>query len=345
MKAHEILLGALLGGAAAGAANGAAIVPETRMPSLDGATGWINTGPLTSERLRGKVVVVDFWTFTCINWLRTMPWLRAWKEKYADQGLVIIGVHSPEFEFEKDFESVRRAVRDLQVDFPVAVDSDHEIWRAFANQYWPALYIVDAQGRVRHHLFGEGDYARAEEILQELLLESRGDGNRQAVREQRGSGVEAAADWNNLRSPETYLGYERTENFASPGGIIPGANRDYAYPARLRPNHWALSGSWKFVRQSIVSSAPNGSIAFRFEARDLHLVMGTRGAAGLRFRITLDGKPPGDAHGLDVDAQGLGNLSERRLYQLVRQSGAIVERAFEIEFLGADAEAYAFTFG
>lgn len=345
MKAHEILLGALLGGVAAAAGNGAAILPGTRMPSLDGATGWINTVPLTSTRFHGKVVVVDFWTLTCINWLRTMPWLRAWKEKYADQGLVIIGVHSPEFEFEKDLESVRRAVRDLQVGFPVAVDSDHEIWRAFANQYWPALYIVDAQGRVRHHLFGEGDYARAEEILQQLLLEAGGGGNWEAIREPRGSGVEVAADWNNLRSPETYLGYERTENFASPGGIIPGASRAYAYPGKLRPNHWALSGSWKFARQSIVSSAPNGRIAFRFDARDLHLVMGTRDAAGIRFRITLDGKPPGDAHGLDVDAQGFGILSERRLYQLIRQSGAIVDRAFEIEFLGAEAEAYAFTFG
>jgi thiol-disulfide isomerase/thioredoxin len=346
MKAHEALLSALLGGTIAGASHGAAVVPETRMPLLNGASAWINSQPLTSAGLRGKVVLVDFWTYTCINWLRTLPWLRTWSEKYADQGLVIIGVHSPEFEFEKDLENVRRAVGDLNVGYPVAVDSDQEIWGAFANQYWPALYFVDAQGRVRHHLFGEGDYERAEEIIQQLLLEAGGSGSWKAIREPRGAGVEAAADWAALRSPETYLGYARTENFASPGGLIPSKHRMYEFPAKLRPNQWALAGDWTAERQAAVASAPGARIAFRFHARDLHLVMGARGdAAQLRFRVTLDGKPPGDAHGLDIDADGFGMLSHRRLYQLIRHDDTVGEQVFEIEFLGAGAEAYAFTFG
>jgi thiol-disulfide isomerase/thioredoxin len=345
MRAHEILLGALLGGAAAGSAAGAAVVPETRMPSLDGATAWINTPPLSPQRLRGKVVLVDFWTFTCINWLRTLPWLRTWQQKYAEQGLVIVGVHSPEFEFEQDLANVRRAVKDLDVGFPVAVDSNHEIWHAFANQYWPALYFVDAEGRVRHHQFGEGDYERAEEIIQQLLLEARGAGKWQAIREPRGDGVEAMADWANLRTPETYLGFSRADNFSSPGGSTTVGSRDYAFPSTLRTNHWAVSGSWQFERESAVSSAASARLAFRFHARDLHLVMGARGAPGIRFRVTLDGKPPGAAHGLDVDADGFGSLSERRLYQLIRQPGAIRDRVFEIEFFGTGAEAYAFTFG
>jgi thiol-disulfide isomerase/thioredoxin len=316
------------------------------MPPLDGATEWINSVPLSSTGLRGKVVLVDFWTYTCINWMRTMPWLRTWQQKYGDEGLVIVGVHSPEFEFEKDPENVRRAVRELNVGFPVAVDSGHEIWGAFANQYWPALYIVDAEGRIRHHLFGEGDYARAEEIIQQLLLEAGGSGRWAAIREPSGAGAEASADWAALRSPETYLGYTRAENFASPGGAIPSTRRTYQLPTRLRHNQWALSGAWTIELQAAVAATPRARVAFRFHARDLHLVMGARSDdAPLRFRITLDGNPPGAAHGLDVDAAGFGTVSQRRLYQLVRQPGAVADRVFEIEFFGTGAEVYAFTFG
>jgi thiol-disulfide isomerase/thioredoxin len=346
MKAHQILLGALLGGAAAAGVQGAATVPQTRMPPLDGATAWINSVPLASTALRGKVVLIDFWTFTCINWMRTVPWLRTWQQKYGDQGLVIIGVHSPEFEFEKELENVRRAVRELNVGFPVAVDSSQEIWGAFANQYWPALYLVDTEGRVRHRQFGEGNYARAEEIIQQLLLEAGGNGSWAAIREPSGTGVEASADWAALRSPETYLGYARAENFASPGGAIPSTRRAYQLPTKLRPNQWALSGGWTVERQAAIAATPGARLAFRFHARDVHLVMGARnGAAPLRFRITLDGKPPGAAHGLDVDTDGLGTLSHRRLYQLVRQTEAVADRVFEIEFLDVGVEVYAFTFG
>jgi thiol-disulfide isomerase/thioredoxin len=344
MKAHEILFGALLGGAAVTAAHGAAGAPS-RMPSLDGAVGWINTTPLTSEDLRGKVVLVDFWTFTCINWMRTMPWLRGWQEKYKNQGLVIIGVHSPEFAFESELEAVRRAVPRLKIDYPVAVDSHHSIWRVFHNQYWPALYIVDVEGRVRHQVFGEGDYGRAEEIIQQLLVEAGGDGRWDTTLAPIGQAAEAAADWNKLRSAETYLGSERAENFASPGGINSSSTHNYAFPAKLHSNRWALSGSWRFEAESVVSSSASAKIRFRFHARDLHIVVGPKDAAEVRFRVTLDGKAPGIAHGHDVDAQGFGSMSERRLYQLIRQPAEITDRVFEIEFLDAGADAYSFTFG
>ena len=318
---------------------------EGDLPSLGGATGWLNAPPLTPAGLRGKVVLIDFWTYTCINWLRTLPYVRAWAAKYKDRALVVIGVHSPEFVFEKNVENVRRAVKDLQVDYPVAIDSDHAIWRAFNNKYWPALYVVDAQGRIRHHHFGEGGYEQSERIMQHLLGEAGSGGGDELVSVD-ARGLEVAADWGSLQSPENYVGYERTEHFASPGGAALNKRRVYAAPARLTRNHWALSGDWTVEAQTIVLHKANGRIASCFHARDLHLVMGpaAQGTA-IRFRVRIDGKPPGAAHGMDVDAYGNGTVTEQRLYQLIRQPPPIADRQFEIEFLDAGVEAFAFTFG
>jgi thiol-disulfide isomerase/thioredoxin len=319
---------------------------EGELPSLGSATRWLNSQPLTTPGLRGKVVLVDFWTYTCINWLRTLPYVRAWATKYKDQGLVVIGVHSPEFAFEKNLDNVRRAAKDMKVDYPIAIDSDHAIWRAFKNEYWPALYFVDAQGRIRHHHFGEGEYEQSERIIQQLLAEARIGGVGHELVSVDARGAEAAADWGSLKSPENYLGYERTENFAPPGGAVLDKRRVYAVPAQLRLNHWALSGDWTVKRQLTVLDKPNGRIAYRFHARDLHLVMGpvARGAS-VRFRVLIDGKPPGAAHGTDVDDQGNGTVTEQRLYQLIRQPKPIADRQFEIEFLDSGVEAFAFTFG
>jgi thiol-disulfide isomerase/thioredoxin len=319
---------------------------EGSLPSLAGATGWLNSPPLTAAGLRGKVVLVDFWTYTCINWLRTLPYLRAWAQTYQDHGLVVIGVHTPEFDVEHDLDNVRRAVRDLGVDYPVAVDSDYAIWTAFDNHYWPALYVVDAQGQVRHHRFGEGGYQQVEMILRKLLTEAGAGGIDQDLVSVDAGGVEAPADWDSLWSPENYLGYERTENFASPDGAVLGTRQVYAVPARLRLNHWAVAGDWTVNRQAIVLNAPDGRIAYRFHARDLHLVMApTAPGSPIRFRVLLDGQPPGAAHGVDIDDQGNGTLTEPRLYQLVRQPGPIGERTFEVSFLDPGVQAYAFTFG
>jgi thiol-disulfide isomerase/thioredoxin len=319
---------------------------QSELSSLARADEWINSPPLTAAELRGKVVLVDFWTYTCINWLRTLPYVRAWADKYRDQGLVVIGVHAPEFAFEKDLNNVRRAVKDLGVDYPVAVDSDHVIWRAFRNQYWPALYFVDAQGRVRHHHFGEGSYEQAEMIIQELLAEAGATGVSREPVTVNAKGLEAAADWRSLKSGENYLGYARTQSFASPGGATLDKPRMYELPARLRLNDWALSGDWTVSNQSAALNKPNGRITYRFHARDLHLVMGPAApGASLRFRVLIDGQPPGAAHGVDVDAQGNGTVTGQRLYQLIRQPEPIVDRQFEIEFLDPGAEAFAFTFG
>jgi thiol-disulfide isomerase/thioredoxin len=319
---------------------------QSELKSLDRADEWLNSQPLTAQDLRGKVVLVDFWTYTCINWLRTLPYVRAWAEKYKDQGLVVIGVHAPEFEFEKNKDNVHRAVKDLRVDFPVAVDNNHVIWRAFRNQYWPALYFVDAQGRVRHQQFGEGNYEQAEMVIQQLLAETRDGAVRREPVAVEGRGIEAAADWSNLKSPENYVGYDRTQNFSSPGGAALNQPRAYSLPDRLSLNDWALSGDWTLTKQASVLNKPNGRIAYRFHARDLHLVMGPSAAGTpVRFRVRIDGQAPGAAHGIDVDEQGNGTLAEQRLYQLVRQPGPIADRLFEIEFLDAGAEAFAFTFG
>jgi thiol-disulfide isomerase/thioredoxin len=336
MKARQLLL--------------AAIHPrlpiEGELPSLGGATEWLNSQPLTAADLRGRVFLIDFWTYTCINWLRSLPYVRAWAERYRDQGLVVVGVHTPEFAFERDVDNVRRAAKDMSVDYPIAIDSDYAIWSAFDNHYWPALYFVDAQGRIRHHQFGEGAYEQSEMILQQLLEEAGMGGIDHELVSVDARGAEAAADWGSLRSPENYLGYERTRNFASPGGAVLDERRVYAAPAQLRLNHWALSGDWTVEKQATVLNEANGRIAYRFHARDLHLVMGpaARGTS-VRFRALIDGQPPGAAHGIDVDDQGNGTVAEQRLYQLIRQPKPNADRHFEIEFLDSGVEAFAFTFG
>jgi len=315
------------------------------LSSLESATAWLNSPPLTAARLRGQVVLVDFWTYTCINWLRSLPYVRAWAERYRTQGLVVIGVHAPEFAFEKDLENVRRAAKDLAVGYPIAVDNDHAIWRAFRNQAWPALYLLDGLGRVRHHHFGEGEYERSERMIQQVLAETGSPVSSQLVSVD-ARGIEAAADWGSLRSPENYLGFDRTERFASPGGAQPAVPRTYALPPRLTLNQWALTGDWTVDNHAAVLNTANGRIAYRFHARDLHLVMrpATR-AQAVRFRVLIDGQRPGPAHGLDVDEQGTGTVTQPRLYQLIRQPKPIAERQFEIEFLDAGVEAFAFTFG
>jgi thiol-disulfide isomerase/thioredoxin len=319
---------------------------EGELPSLGGATEWLNSPPLTAAGLRGKVVLIDVWTYTCINWLRSLPYVRAWAEKYKNQGLVVIGVHAPEFAFEKNIDNVRRAAKDMRVNYPIAIDNDYAIWRALKNEYWPALYFVDAQGRIRHHHFGEGEYEQSERIIQQLLSEAGVGGIGHELVSVDARGAEAAADWGSLKSPENYVGYERTENFASPGGAVLDKRRVYVAPARLRLNHWALSGDWTVKKQATVLNKANGRIAYRFHARDLHLVMGpaARGTS-VRFRVLIDGKPPGAAHGIDVDDQGNGTVTEQRLYQLIRQPKPIADRQFEIEFLDSGVEAFAFTFG
>jgi thiol-disulfide isomerase/thioredoxin len=319
---------------------------EGEMPSLAGATEWINSPPLTPAGLRGKVVLVDIWTYTCINWLRTEPYIRAWAEKYKDQGLVVIGVHSPEFLFEKDVANVRRSAKQMRIDYPIAVDSDHKIWNAFKNEYWPALYLVDAKGKIRYHQFGEGEYEKTEKVIRQLLAEAGSGGADRGLTPVDARGAEVAADWEHLASGENYVGYERTERFASPGGTPSGGRRVYAAPAALRLNQWALMGDWTVEKGAVALNKVPGRIAYRFHARDLHLVMGpaARGES-VRFRVLIDGKPPGSAHGVDVVADGDGPAGEQRLYQLIRQPGPIADREFEIQFLDPGVEAFAFTFG
>jgi len=318
---------------------------EGELPSLAGATGWLNSPPLTPTGLHGKVTLVNFWTYTCINWLRQLPYVRAWAGKYSGQGLVVIGVHTPEFDFEHDHDNVRRAAADMRIEYPVAIDDDYAVWLAFDNHYWPALYFADAQGRIRHHHFGEGEYQQSEMVLQQLLGEAGSHPGHDLVSPDT-SGIEAPADWASLRSPENYTGYERTENFASPGGLVPGQPHSYRVPAELRLNHWALSGDWTADRQPTGLNTAGGQIAYRFHARDLNLVMGpTESGTSVRFQVLLDGQPPGSAHGTDVDDQGHGTVPAQRLYQLIRQPGPVTDRTFEITFLDPGVQAYAFTFG
>ena len=319
---------------------------EGELPSFDGATGWLNSPPLTPAGLRGRVVLASFWTYTCINWLRQLPYLRAWAGKYSGQGLVLIGVHTPEFPPERDFDNVRRAVQEMQIDYPVATDNNYSVWRAFDNHYWPALYFADARGRLRHHYFGEGGYGQSEMVIQQLLAEAGSGGAGQDLVSVDARGVEAPADWDDLRSPENYTGYERTENFASPGGTVPGEAHVYAVPAELRLNQWGLSGDWTMEEQASTLNKAGGQIACRFRARDLNLVMGRGGSpAAAPFRVLLDGQPPGTAHGIDVDGEGNGTVTEPRLYQLIRQPGPVTDRTFEITFPGPGAQAFSFTFG
>jgi thiol-disulfide isomerase/thioredoxin len=326
---------------------GAASLPaEGHLPGFEGATGWLNSAPLTPDGLRGKVVLVDFWTYTCINWLRTLGFVRAWAEKYEDQGLVVVGVHTPEFPFEKDEDNVRQAVSDMDVRYPIALDPNYAVWGAFANRYWPAVYIADIEGRIRHHHFGEGGYEECERVIQRLLRDAGHDGIDDELISVVPDGFEAQADWSNLQSPETYLGYQQAQSFATPSDAEFDEPHAYSVPERLGLNQWALSGDWTIESGASVLNEAEGRIAFRFHARDANLVLGppARGTS-VPFQVLLDGEPPGDAHGLDVDEEGRGTVAQQRLYQLVRQRGSIADRTFEIAFQAPGVEAYVFTFG
>ncbi|GAA4676960.1 hypothetical protein GCM10023215_06790 [Pseudonocardia yuanmonensis] len=308
------------------------------MPSLRGATGWVNSGPLGPAELADHVVLVDFRTLTCINWLRTVPWIRAWAEAYRTDGLIVLGVHTPEFSFEHGIDAVRRATAERGLDHPVAVDDEYAVWRAFDNHYWPAQYFVDRHGVVRDHHFGEGRYAKSERVLQRLLGVDRD------LVSVEGRGVEAEADWEHLRTPETYLGYARGQEFASPDPVVFDEPGEYRIPDRLSVARWALAGEWTIGREAVSLERAGGSIAYRFQARDAHLVL--RGPGGpIPFRVLLDGEAPGPSHGVDVDEDGTGVLRDGRLYQLVRQHDGAPERTLEITFDGPGAEAYVFTFG
>jgi len=319
---------------------------EGELPPLSGAIQWLNSSPLTAQDLRGKVVLVDFWTYSCINCLRSLPYVKAWAQKYRDQGLVVIGVHAPEFAFERNVDNVKRATHDLGIDYPVAIDNNYAIWRAFGNQYWPAHYFVDAKGQIRFHHFGEGDYAHSEQVIQQLLAEAGHASAAAMVSDTAAKGVQMAADNTDMLSPETYVGYERAENFAGRGGESHDRVHAYAAPAQLELNNWGLAGAWKVGAEQATLAASTGTIVYRFHARDLHLVLGPgKDNKPVRFRVSIDGAAPGDAHGTDVKADGTGTVTEQRLYQLVRQTGDVHDRTFTIEFLDPGVEAYAFTFG
>lgn len=331
--------------AAARLSTAASAKVRSELSLLGLATTWLNSPPLTDADLQGKVVLIEFWTYTCINWRRQLPYVRAWAEKYKEYGLVVIGVHSPEFSFEKNIDNIRWAAKDMRIGYPIAVDSDHAIWNGFANEYWPALYFVDVKGRIRHHQYGEGEYSESERTIQKLL----GEAGRSAIPSDLVSldprGAEAQADWNDLQSAENYLGYLRTQSFVS-GTLAEDKTHLYSPPKRLGLNEWALSGDWTVGREAIVSTRPGARIRYSFHARDLHLVMGpATSGTPVQFRVVMDGHPPRDAHGVDVDEQGNGNAIEQRMYQLIRQTIPIASRVFEIEFLASGVEAFSFTFG
>lgn len=315
------------------------------LSAITRASVWLNSPPLTADALAGKVVLVQFCTYTCINWLRTLPYVRAWAAKYKER-LIVIGLHTPEFPFEHNVENVRRSARQMTIDYPIAVDNNYEIWRAFNNQYWPALYVIDSRGRIRYHHFGEGAYEQSERMIQRLLVEAGAATREQGLVQVHPVGVEAPASWGDLRSPENYVGYRRTENFVSPGAVKRDRSRRYEAPSRFALNQWALVGEWTIGSQAVVSNMPGARIVNRFHARDLHLVMGpSQPGSRLRFRVTIDDRPPGRASGVDVDEGGDGTILDQRLYQLIRQPEPIVDRQFAIEFLDGGCEAYAFTFG
>jgi len=345
MSGNSAMMGGPAMMAAKPSAQGAELSFEGELPPLTGASEWLNSPPLNQEGLKGKVVLVDFWTYSCINCLRAIPYVRAWAEKYKDQGLVVIGVHTPEFAFEKIVKNVRSAVADLKITYPVAIDNDYAIWRAFGNQYWPAHYFIDAGGRIRHHHFGEGDYAESEHVIQKLLVEAGSHAVSEDVVSVTAPGAEAASDTASVMSPETYVGYERGENFVSPGGAVEDARHVYS-SGDPRLNEWGLVGDWTIHSENAVLNEPDGGIVYKFHARDLHLVLGPAGdGKPVRFRITIDGAAPGNDHGTDVDAGGNGVVTAQRLYQLVRQNGPVADHTFEIRFLDPHVEAYAFTFG
>ena len=334
------------GGAMKATAKDPALPIEGQLPALDGAVQWLNSPPLDAQALKGKVVLVDFWTYSCINCLRTLPYVKAWAEKYRDQGLVVIGVHAPEFAFERDVGNVTKAMKNLGITYPVAIDNDYRIWRAFNNEYWPAHYFADAQGRIRYHHFGEGDYAESERVIQQLLREA-GNGNVSGGLIQADArGVQQAPDMSTVASPETYVGYQRSEHFVPEASLAPDTVAAYQAPASLTLNDWGLNGQWQVGAERAVASAAGAGIVYRFHARDLHLVLGP-GADGkpVRFKVTIDGQAPGAAHGVDVAPDGSGSVTEQRLYQLLRQPGAVGDRTFSIEFLDPGVSAYAFTFG
>ena len=322
------------------------IVGSSPLYGLSGATGWINSTPLTAKQLKGKVVLVDFWTYSCINCLRALPYIEAWAQKYKDSGLVVIGVHTPEFDFEKELPNVQKAVQKFGITYPIALDSNRSIWDAFHNEYWPAHYFIDAKGKVRFEHFGEGNYDESEHWIQELLQERAGKPMSAGAVSVHAQGVEAEADMRDVRSPETYIGYARAEHFASPGGIKQNAEKIYTAPAQPRLNEWGLDGKWVDHQQIAVLRSAGGKIVFHFHARDLHLVLGpTADGKPVRFRVTIDGQAPGDNHGVDTDAQGNGVVTDHRLYQLVRQTGAVTDHVFAIEFEDPGVQAFSFTFG
>jgi cytochrome c biogenesis protein CcdA/thiol-disulfide isomerase/thioredoxin len=319
---------------------------EGSFPGFDGAVKWLNSPPLTRAQLKGKVIVVDFWTYSCINCLRSIPYVEAWSEKYKNDGLVVVGVHTPEFAFEKDPANIAKAVTDLKITYPVAIDSDYAIWKAFNNQYWPAHYFIDAKGEIRYHHFGEGKYDESEEVIQQLLKEKNSSLNATGFVQVNPSGSEVAPDFGNVASPETYVGYDRAQNYASPEKIRQDKPQPYTAPARLTVNQWGLVGSWNVSGEHAQLATAPGKVIFRFHARDLHFVLGPgKNGQPVRFRIRIDGTPPGEDHGVDTDAKGDGVVKEYRLYQLVRQKGKVEDRTFEIEFLDPGVQAFAFTFG
>ena len=327
-------------------ASGTSVLPiEGMMPPLDGAVQWINSPPLSAADLRGKVVLVDFWTYSCINCLRSLPYVNAWAEKYKDQGLVVIGVHAPEFAFEKDINNVAKAVKDLNISYPVAIDNNYAIWRGFNNQYWPAHYFIDGQGRIRGHHFGEGNYDESEKMIQQLLAEANNKPVSTSLVTSTATGVGLAASMSDIQSPETYIGYSRAENFVSDGGQVPDQSHRYTAPTALQINQWALGGNWKVGEESAVQLSDQGRLSYRFHARDLHLVMGSSTAKPIHFRVTLNGKAPGKNHGVDTDENGMGVVAGQRLYQLIRQTQPIIDQTFDIEFFDPNVEIFAFTFG
>ncbi len=312
--------------------------------SFSGATGWLNSPPLAGAGLRGRVVLVNFWTYTCINWIRYLPYVRAWEDSYGSKGLVVIGVHSPEFSFEHDVGGVRRAVLARSLRYPIAIDNDFAVWRSFNNNYWPASYLIDAGGRLRHHSFGEGGYEETEAVLRSLLTEAGADPGARTA-EVSADGDEAAADWDTLRSAETYLGHTRPSAFASPGGLVADAPQAYSAPSGLRRGQWALSGTWTAGQEATVAQGPGGRLTCRFHSRDVHLVMAPERGSAVPFRVLFDGREPGVDHGTDIDAAGRGTLTEPRMYQLLRRGGRITDGTFEIEFFDPGAGIYCLTFG
>ena len=325
--------------------NGLGALNKKNGPSFIGATNWLNSKPLNLEDLRGKVILVDFWTYTCINWRRTLPYIREWSAKYKDQGLVVVGVHTPEFQFEQRPENVERAIVEMNIAYPVAIDSDYEIWRSFRNEYWPALYLIDAHGKFRYQQFGEGGYQESELMIQKLLKEVSDKNVFDVPAIIQPEGFEKAADWENCKSSENYTGYNRSQGFLSDRNIIPDEKALYAVPSHLNLNQWGLSGEWIIGKEQLLLNAEDGRIVYRFHARDLNLIMGQTNGVPIKFRVLIDGKPPGLSHGLDVDDNGIGTVSEQRMYQLIRQQGKIVDKEFQIEFFASGVEVYDFTFG